>query len=130
VNSRIVAEHARHEGRTACSGRPGDRSSAKTIEPSRPSQRQVDVAGVAFALVVLRHEGDRLAVRGGDRLRAVFVDDVVVAGAQGLVIEEADLVLTQVALPLGRLDDNRPAAYISLRMSRSTGSTLAPPRIE
>ena len=43
-------------------------------------------------------------MRGRDRLRAVFVDGVVVAGAQGLVIEEADLVLTQVALTLGRLD--------------------------
>ena len=44
------------------------------------AQRQVDVARVALALVVLGHEGDRHALQGGDLLGAVLVDRVVVAG--------------------------------------------------
>ncbi|OPZ55034.1 MAG: hypothetical protein BWY91_01298 [bacterium ADurb.BinA028] len=68
------------------------------------AQRQVDVAGVALAFVVLRHEGQRLPVLRGDLLGGVLVDDVVVAGAQDILVTEGDLMLAEVALPLGRLD--------------------------
>ena len=50
--------------------------------PSCVAQREVDVARVALALVELRHEGDRHALLGGDLLRAVLVDRVVVGRAQ------------------------------------------------
>ncbi len=65
-----------------------------------PAQRQVDVAGVALPLVVLRHERDRLAVLGRDLLRGVLVDDVVVGGGQRIGVPERDLVLAEVALAL------------------------------
>ena len=72
--------------------------------PSSAAQRQVDVAGVALALVVLRHEGQRLALLGGDLLGAVLVDDVVVARSSAPRRTERDLVLAEVALALGGLD--------------------------
>lgn len=62
------------------------------------------MAGVALALVVLGHEGDRHALLGGDLLGAGLVDGVLVAGEQGLVVAEGDLVLAGVALALGGLD--------------------------
>ena len=62
------------------------------------------MAGVALALVVLRHEGDRLPALGGDLLRDGLVDAVVVRGDQRVGVEEADLVLAEVALALGALD--------------------------
>ena len=42
-------------------------------------------------------------MRARDLLGARLVDHVVVAGAQHTVEQEADLVLAEVALPLGRL---------------------------
>ncbi len=68
------------------------------------AQREVDVARVALALVVLRHVGDRHALLGGDLLGAVLVDDVLVGGAQRGAVAEVDLVLAEVALALGVLD--------------------------
>lgn len=62
------------------------------------------MAGVALALVVLRHEGERDAFLGGDLLGAGLVDGVLVAGDEGLVVLEDDLVLAGVALALGGLD--------------------------
>ena len=67
------------------------------------AQRQVDVAGAALALVELRHEGQRLALLGGDLLGDGLVDRVVVAGRQRVGVEEPDLVLAEVALALGAL---------------------------
>lgn len=61
------------------------------------------VAAVALALVVLGHEGDRLAMGVGDLLGPGAVDRVVVAGALRLVVQEADLLLAEVALPLDAL---------------------------
>ena len=75
------------------------------------AQAHVDVAGVALALVELRHEGQRLAVLRGDLLRAVLVDRVVVGGADHLVVLEGDLVLAEVALALGRLDHEPGAVH-------------------
>src|SRR4030095_12138968 len=68
------------------------------------AQAEVDVAGVALALVVLGHEGQAGAVLGGDLLGPVLVDDVPVGGGQGVGVAEGDLVLAVVALALGRLD--------------------------
>jgi hypothetical protein len=51
---------------------PSRPSSAKTMARRPAAQRQVDVAGVALALVVLRHEGQRLAVLRGDLLGGVL----------------------------------------------------------
>ena len=62
------------------------------------------MAGAALALVELRHEGQRLALLGGDLLGDGLVDRVVVAGRQRVGVEEADLVLAEVALALGALD--------------------------
>jgi hypothetical protein len=64
----------------------------------------VDVAGVALALVVLRHVGDRHALLVGDLLGAVLVDRVLVGGPQHRAVAEVDLVLAEVALALGVLD--------------------------
>ena len=68
------------------------------------AEAEVDVAGVALALVVLGHEGQAAAVLGGDLLGPVLVDDVAVGGGQGVGVAEGDLVLAVVALALGRLD--------------------------
>ncbi len=65
--------------------------------------REVDVARVALALVVLGHEGQRLAVLVGDLLRPVLVDGVVVAGAERVRVAEGDLLLAEVALALDAL---------------------------
>ena len=75
-------------------------------------QRQVDVAAVALALVVLGHERQRLAVRGRDLLGRRLVDRVVVAGADDLVVAEGDLVLAEVALPLGALDGHARGVHL------------------
>ena len=68
------------------------------------AQGQVDVAGVALALVVLRHERDGLPVLGGDLLGGGLVHAVVVGGHQRIGVQEPDLVLTVVALTLRALD--------------------------
>ena len=75
------------------------------------AQAHVDVAGVALALVELGHEGERLAVLRGDLLGAVLVDRVLVGGSHHLVVLEGDLVLAEVALALGRLDDQPGAEH-------------------
>jgi hypothetical protein len=67
-------------------------------------QREVDVARVALALVVLGHVGDRHALLAGDLLGAVLVDDVRVGGGQRVRVVEVHLVLAEVALALGVLD--------------------------
>lgn len=72
----------------------------------------MDVAGVALALVVLGHEGERDALLRGDLLGARLVDGVLVAGDQGLVVPEHDLVLSGVALALGRLDGESRARHL------------------
>ncbi|CAM5665109.1 hypothetical protein SANTM175S_06326 [Streptomyces antimycoticus] len=70
------------------------------------------MAGVALALVVLGHEGERHALLGRDLLGAGLVDDVLVAGGQGVVVAEGDLVLAEVALPLGRLDGHPGGTHL------------------
>src|SRR4028119_1990988 len=62
-----------------------------------PPEAQVDVAGVALALVELGHKGDGAALLRGDLLRAVLVDGVSVGGRECAVELEVDLVLTEVA---------------------------------
>ena len=71
----------------------------------------MQVAGVALTLVVLGHEGQRLAVPVGEFLGRGLEHDVVVGGAQHLVVPEGDLVLAQVALALGRLDRQPGAVH-------------------
>jgi hypothetical protein len=44
----------------------------------------------------------------GDLLGAVLVDRVLVGGSHHFVVLEGDLVLAEVALALGRLDDQSP----------------------
>ena len=66
------------------------------------AEREMDVAGIALALVELGHERQRPAVLLGDFLGGVLVDGVVVGGGQHLVEPEGDLVLTEVALALRR----------------------------
>ena len=87
-----AAEHRRHSQRVAVVGEHGGAVGA--------AQRDVDVAAVAFTLVELGHEGQALAVLIGDLFGAVLVDGVVVAGDQGVVVAEGDLLLSEVALPL------------------------------
>lgn len=70
------------------------------------------MAGVALALVELGHEGQRDALLGGDLLGAGLVDRVLVAGDQGLVVAEGDLVLAGVALALGGLDGEAGAGHL------------------
>lgn len=70
------------------------------------------MAGVAFQLVVLGHEGEGHALLGGDLLGAGLVDGVLVAGDQGLVVAEGDLVLAGVALALGGLDGEAGAGHL------------------
>lgn len=70
------------------------------------------MAGVALALVVLGHEGDRHALLGGDLLGAGLVDRVLVAGDHGLVVLEHDLVLARVALTLGGLDGEAGSGHV------------------
>ena len=73
----------------------------------------MDVAGVALAVVGLGHEGDRAAEVGGDHLRAGLVDAVVVRGGDDVVEEEADLVLAEVALALGRLHHHAGGVHVA-----------------
>ena len=68
--------------------------------PVVTAQAHVDVAGVAIAMVELRHEAQRLAVVGSDLLGTVLVDRVLVPGADDLVELEGDIVLAEVALAL------------------------------
>jgi hypothetical protein len=79
--------------------------------PVGAAQADVDVAGVALALVVLRHEREALAVPGRDLLGAGLVDAVVVARGQCGVVPERDLVLAGVALALGRLHVHAGAGH-------------------
>ena len=81
----------------------GPVGSANTADPSSRAQREVDVAAIAFALIVFRHERQALAVPVGDFLGAVLVDGVVVAGDQRVVVTEPDLLLAPVALALDGL---------------------------
>ena len=81
----------------------GASGSANTADPSSPRKRDVDVAAVAFALIVFRHERQGFAVLVGDLLGAVLVDGVVVAGHQRVVVAEPDLLLAQVAFALDAL---------------------------
>ena len=71
----------------------------------------MDVARVALALVELGHERERLALQERDLLGAVAVDDVVVGHAQRLLVAEVDLVLAEVALALGVLDEHARARH-------------------
>ncbi len=80
-------------------------SAGKTGSPSvGGEQREVDVTRGALALVELRHVRDRAALLGGDLLRGVLVDRVLVGLAQRRAVAEVDLVLAEVALALGVLD--------------------------
>ena len=58
------------------------------------------MTAVALALVELGHEGQCFAVLVGDLLGAVLIDRVVVAGDQGVVVTEGDLLLAGIALAL------------------------------
>ncbi len=69
------------------------------------------MARVALAGVVLGHERDRLAVLGGDLLRAVLEDDVAIAGGQRVAVVEVDLVLAEVALAFGVLHAHARAVH-------------------
>ena len=75
------------------------------------AEAEVDVAGVALALVVLGHEGQAVAVLGGDLLGPVLVDGVPVGGGQGLVVAEGDLVLTMYARPWPTRPTGRPRPW-------------------
>ena len=87
-----AAEHRRHSVRAGLVGE--DR------RPVLATQRDVDMAAVAFAFIEFRHERQALAVLIGDLLGTVLVDGVVVAGGAGMVVPERDLLLAQVALAL------------------------------
>jgi hypothetical protein len=100
---------------------PGDERPADVGQPVavgehhravRAAEAAVHVAGVALARVELGHEGQGHALLGGDLLGAVLVDDVAVTGPARLVVEEGDLVLTQVALALGRLHHQPGAGHV------------------
>jgi len=73
------------------------------------AKREVDVAGVSLALVVLGHEGNAAALLGGDLLRAELEQSVLVALVGQFRVFERDLVLAVVALTFERLD-NHPGA--------------------
>src|SRR5579864_3328046 len=64
----------------------------------------MDVTRGPLTLVELGHEADRHPLLGGDLLGGVLVDHVLVGRPQGIGVAEVDLVLTEVALPLGVLD--------------------------
>ena len=110
--------------------------SARQITPRQKHQRirslaaqgQMDVAGVAFALVVLGHEGDDFPCWAAISFGGL-VDRVVVRGGQRVGVEESDLVLAELDSPLAD-STSIPAAYMVLRISRSSGSARLPPRIE
>ncbi len=72
--------------------------------PLAVPQRDVDVARVALALVVLRHERERVPVLVRDLLRTVAVDRVIVRHRERLGVPEVHLVLAEVALALRVLD--------------------------
>ncbi len=74
-------------------------------------ERAVDVAGVALALVELRHERERHALLRRDLLGAGLVDHVVVGGGERLVVAEVDLVLAEVALALRVLHSHAGAGH-------------------
>ena len=76
-------------------------------------EREVDVARVALALVVLRDERERVALLERDLLGAVAVHGVAVGHRQRLVVAEVDLVLADdVALALGVLDVQPGAVHL------------------
>ncbi|GAA3241061.1 hypothetical protein GCM10020256_63660 [Streptomyces thermocoprophilus] len=53
-----------------------------------------------------------MALLGGDLLGAGLVDRVLVAGDEGLVVAEGDLVLAGVAFALGGLDGESGAGHL------------------
>ena len=67
------------------------------------AQGEMDVAAVALAFVEFRHEGQTLTVLVGDLFRTVLVHGVVIAGDQGVVVAEGDLLLPEIALALDSL---------------------------
>ena len=72
--------------------------------PVRPAERQVQVARRPGLLrVVLRHEGDRLALRPGDLLHRVLHHRMRVRGVQHLAVADVDLLLPGARLALGIL---------------------------
>ena len=75
------------------------------------AQREMDVARVALALVVLRHEREAHTLLGGDLLRAELEQTVLVGLLDERVVLEGDLVLTEVALTLHGFDDHAGRAH-------------------
>ena len=69
-----------------------------------PAQRQVNVTGIAFTFIVFGHERERLFVLGGNLLGGSLVDAVVVCRHERFVIDEADLVLAEIAFAFGAFD--------------------------
>ena len=97
--------------------------------PGTVAQREMDMAGIALALIELRHEGKGMAGFRGDLLRRFLVDDMLIGGDQRLAIGEIDLVLSEIFSPL-EISTWMPAASMALRIFRITGSTRAVPRME
>src|SRR5215211_6832258 len=62
------------------------------------------MTGVALPLVVLGHEGDRLAMLSSDLLRHRLEDRMIVGCRQGVDLPEADLMLSPVACSPNRFD--------------------------
>ena len=87
-------------------------SDANSARAVGAPQREVDVARVALAGVVLGHERDRLLLLGGDLLGAGLVDRVLVGDPQRRPVVEVDLVLAVVALALGALDGHPRGAHL------------------
>ena len=63
---------------------------------------------------------------GRDLLGRVAVDDVVVARAHRLVEQEADLVLAEVALALGALDDRAGGVHLVADLAQQRLDAVAP----
>ncbi len=72
----------------------------------RVAQREVDVTGVSFSLVVLGHEREADALLGRDLLGAQFEETVFVGLLDQGVVLKGHLVLAEVAFALDRLDDH------------------------
>ena len=78
----------------------------------------MDVAGAAFAVVGLGHEGHRLTLLVRDLLGAEFVDDVVVARGEHVGVAEADLELTEVAFALRAFGVEASAVHLIAQASQ------------